>query len=176
MGRDKGSLVYPSSGAGSDADQRTVCSRLLEAFCERVFVSIREEQRALAPPGVAVIVDQFENLGPSCGLLSARLHAPDEAWLVLACDFPLATSAAVARLVSSRDPSMGGTAYAHPDGTLEPFFTIWEPAALAALEAERLGHATRLSPRRCLERVGCRRLVASRGDGFLVNVNEPAGA
>jgi molybdopterin-guanine dinucleotide biosynthesis protein A len=63
---------------------------LLDACCERTFVSVRRDQgadalRAMFPQ----IVDLQDDLGPMAGIAAAQARFPSVAWLVLACDLPL---------------------------------------------------------------------------------------
>lgn len=107
----------------------------------KVFVSLRADQtsdptRARRP----MIVDSVEGEGPIVGIRSALAAHPEAAWLVLACDLPFVSDAAIDGLLRERDTGSLATAYrsAH-DGLPEPLCAIWEPAAakvLAAYQAE----------------------------------------
>jgi molybdopterin-guanine dinucleotide biosynthesis protein A len=156
MGRDKGSIVYirpwlrpeqegPEPKLGSGRDQRSFCVDLLESACEAVFVSIRRDQSGHLKPGHRPIFDlESPGLkeecvtGPAAGLLAAHRQFPEAAWLVLACDFPLAGTGEVSRLVRERDVRCDATAYYSDEtGIVEPFFTIWEPSALAGFHKSK---------------------------------------
>ncbi len=129
MGRDKAALVY---------DGRRQLDRAFELagrHVSQVFVSVRSSQaedpdRARRP----LIVDSAEGEGPIVGIRSALAAFPDAAWLVLACDLPFLSDAAIRQLLAGRDPSVLATAFrsAH-DGLPEPLCAVWEPAARDAL-------------------------------------------
>lgn len=162
MGVDKGTLVYAPTGE----NQRVVGHRLLSGFAERVFLSCRKEQ---AEQALECLVDdeRWGDIGPTRGLLTAHAAFPDVAWLVFACDFPFADEKAVGALVNARDPTAWATAYVNGQGFYEPFFCIWEPAGLGALQA-----AKEAGPQEVLRRGRVRGLEALKRE-WLCNVNGP---
>jgi molybdopterin-guanine dinucleotide biosynthesis protein A len=83
-----------------------------------------------------MIVDSIEGEGPIVGIRSALAASPHVAWLVLACDLPFLSDAALSQLLRERNPTAVATAFrsAH-DGLPEPLCAVWEPAAAAALAA-----------------------------------------
>jgi len=132
MQRDKAALQY---GGKSQLDR---AFELAARHVPRVFVSVRPSQvgdpaRARHP----MIVDSIAGEGPIVGIRSALAANPQVAWLVLACDLPFLSDAALSQLLRERDPTAVATAYrsAH-DGLPEPLCAIWEPAAAAALAAD----------------------------------------
>lgn len=165
MGRDKGAMVYARG-----QDQRTRCAELLRPFCDEVYVSCREEQRAGIDPSLPLIIDSKPGAGPAVGILSAHFAYPKQTWLVLACDFPFLLEEDIARLVKARSAQYDATCYIHHDRTLEPLFAIWERPALVALlrDSER----GRYSPNRTLESLQVF-AVEPRAPRVLLNVNEP---
>ena len=106
--------------------------------CRQVFVSVRANQTA--DPARAqrpMIVDSVAGEGPIVGIRSALAAHPHVAWLVLACDLPFLSDAALVAARCANATRAGlATAYrsAH-DGLPEPLCAIWEPAAAAALAA-----------------------------------------
>lgn len=135
MHRDKAALQY---GGKSQLD-RTF--ELASRHVSEVFVSVRANQsadptRARHP----MIVDSFAGEGPTAGIRSALAAYPRVAWLVLACDLPFLSDAALSQLLRERDAASVATAYrsAH-DGLPEPLCAIWEPGAAAALAAYQAG-------------------------------------
>ena len=129
FGRDK---------AGLEIGGRTLLARtvgLVEACCERTFVSIRPEQADdELRRQYAVIVDDPDAGGPAAGLLAAHARYPDAAWLVVACDLPLLDDASIRQLVVARRPDRAATGFRNPArGFPEPLCAIWEPATLAGL-------------------------------------------
>lgn len=131
MRRDKALLTYQG---------RSQLERVYELAARHVspvFVSVRAGQTTdPARSHRPLIVDAIDGGGPIVGIRSAFARAPHAAWLVLACDLPFLTDAALEVLLDSRDPARLATAYrsAH-DGLPEPLCAIWEPAAAAALAA-----------------------------------------
>ncbi len=129
MRRDKAALDY---GGTSQLDRVVALARRHVA---EVFVSVRADQaadpvRARHP----LIVDAFADGGPIAGIRSALARAPAAAWLVLACDLPFLSDAAIEHLLRSRDPAAFATAYRSAyDGLPEPLCAIWEPRSAEAL-------------------------------------------
>jgi molybdopterin-guanine dinucleotide biosynthesis protein A len=135
MQRDKAALQY---GGKTQLDR---AFELASRHVARVFVSVRASQtddptRAQRP----MIVDSVAGDGPTVGLRSALAAYPEAAWLVLACDLPFLSDAALSQLLRERDAARVATAYrsAH-DGLPEPLCAIWEPAAATALAAYQAG-------------------------------------
>lgn len=159
MGRDKGLLVYDAEPAATRA------WRLLGAVCADAVVSVRPAQAkhaAYARLPLVVDLEGGSQRGPMAGLLAAWEKCGGVAWLALAVDLPLVDRALLAELVGARDEHRCATAFRHPDGTIEPLCTIWEPAARdALLEHARAGVH---SPRKALEAM----------DVALVDLEEPA--
>jgi molybdopterin-guanine dinucleotide biosynthesis protein A len=166
MHRDKASLKY----RGKTQLDRTV--EMARRHVAKVFVSVRAAQtldptRAQYP----MIVDSLEGQGPIVGIRSALAAHPKAAWLVLACDLPFLSDAAIEALLQARDPKSLATAYtsAH-DGLPEPLCAIWEPAAAPVLAdyQSRGGEC----PRKFLIRHGAR-LLNPVNPRALDNVNTP---
>jgi len=129
MQRDKAALPYRGR---SQLDR---AFELASRHLPKVFVSVRASQtadptRAQRP----LIVDCVAGEGPIVGIRSAFAANPQVAWLVLACDLPFLSDAALLQLLRERDAAALATAYrsAH-DGLPEPLCAIWEPAAGPAL-------------------------------------------
>jgi molybdopterin-guanine dinucleotide biosynthesis protein A len=166
MQRDKAALKIQGK------TQLVRAFELLSRYLQRVFVSVRADQtsdptRAHLP----LIVDSVEGAGPITGIRSALAAHPEVAWLVLACDLPFVSDAAIEELLRRRDPSALATAYksAH-DGLPEPLCAIWEPAAAPPLAEYQAagGHC----PRKFLIRHGAP-LIDPPDPRALDNVNTP---
>ena len=166
MQRDKAALKIQGK------TQLVRAFELLSRYLQRVFVSVRADQtsdptRAHLP----LIVDSVEGAGPITGIRSALAAHPEVAWLVLACDLPFVSDAAIEELLRRRDPSALATAYksAH-DGLPEPLCAIWEPAAAPPLAESQAagGHC----PRKFLIRHGAP-LIDPPDPRALDNVNTP---
>ena len=137
-----------------------------------VFVSVRADQtldptRAQRP----MLVDSVAGEGPIAGIRSAFAAHPKAAWLVLACDLPYLSDAALDFLLRRRDAAALATAYtsAH-DGLPEPLCAIWEPSAAEALADYQAGGGH--CPRKFLIRHGAR-LLEPQDTRALDNVNTP---
>jgi molybdopterin-guanine dinucleotide biosynthesis protein A/molybdopterin converting factor small subunit len=166
MHRDKASLKYH----GQTQLDRTV--ELAKRHVAKVFVSVRATQtldptRAQYP----MIVDSVDGKGPIVGIRSALAAHPKAAWLVLACDLPFLSDAAIEALLLARDPKTLATAYASAhDGLPEPLCAIWEPAAAPVLADYQAGGGE--CPRKFLIRHGAR-LLEPVDPRALDNVNTP---
>jgi molybdenum cofactor guanylyltransferase len=146
MRQDKAALQY------AGVTQLDRAFELAGRHVPQVFVSVRASQitdpaRSQKP----MIVDSVGGEGPIVGIRSALAAYPDVAWLVLACDLPFLSDAALSQLLRERDATALATAYrsAH-DGLPEPLCAIWEPAAAAALAAYDSGGG--ICPRKFLIR------------------------
>jgi molybdopterin-guanine dinucleotide biosynthesis protein A len=166
MRRDKAALLYQ----GQSQLQRAF--DLAGRHVEKVFVSIRASQagdptRAQHP----LIVDSVPGEGPIVGIRSALAADPEVAWLVIACDLPFLSDAALEQLLAERDPTAFATAYRSTfDGLPEPLCAIWEPSAAVALTdfLAAGGHC----PRKFLMRHNAR-LLEARDTHALDNINTP---
>jgi molybdopterin-guanine dinucleotide biosynthesis protein MobB len=124
MERDKAAIEYHG------VPQVRYAHGLLSGFCDRVFVSNREDQ-ASDPvfDGLDQIHDRFLDFGPMGGMLTAFHTHPEAAWLVLGCDLPFVDETTLRELITRRDPLKTATCYvsAH-DGLPEPLCALYEPA------------------------------------------------
>jgi molybdopterin-guanine dinucleotide biosynthesis protein A len=170
MHRDKAALKYQGR---SQLDR---AFELASRHAAKVFVSVRADQ-TLDPTRTQrpMIVDSVAGEGPIVGIRSALAAHPQMAWLVLACDLPFLSDAAIEYLVRERNSAGAdagfATAYksAH-DGLPEPLCAIWEPAAAKALADYQAGGGH--CPRKFLIRHGAR-LLEPQDTRALDNVNTP---
>ena len=125
MGRDKAGLAYH----GRSQLQWTF--DLVAKVCDAAFVSVRPDQRDDAlRASFPQIVDLQPGIGPIAGISAALQQHPKAAWLVVACDLPFMTDAALLQLIEHRDPTRVATAYRSSHDRLpEPLCAIWEPTA-----------------------------------------------
>jgi molybdopterin-guanine dinucleotide biosynthesis protein A len=135
MQRDKASLLYRGK------TQLDRAFELAARHCAEVFVSVRAAQ--VADPARAahpLLVDSVPGEGPIVGIRSGFAAFPHVAWLVIACDLPFLSDAALDYLLRERDPDALATAFlsAH-DHLPEPLCTVWEPAAAAPLADYQAG-------------------------------------
>ncbi len=136
MGQDKAQLRYGTQ------PQLQAAFDLLRGMVDHCHVSVRADQcdeplRA----GLPQLLDVMDDIGPAAGLLAAHAHAPDAAWLAVACDLPLLEVRTLQTLIDGRREGVAAVAFrsAH-DGLPEPLCAIWEPLALKRLQDQvRLG-------------------------------------
>ncbi|MFT5824857.1 MAG: molybdopterin-guanine dinucleotide biosynthesis protein A [Yoonia sp.] len=132
MGSDKALLSYDGK-----TTQLERTAALLQSVCPRVFISQREEQPFPTPERTAVIFDSVEEAhGPLRGILSAMQAHPDAHWLVLACDLPNLTTAALDKLIAQfrEAPTSELTAYRSTHDDLpEPLCAIYPSGSDAGL-------------------------------------------
>ncbi|WP_400191576.1 NTP transferase domain-containing protein [Hymenobacter sp. B81] len=165
MREDKSRLRYHGR------EQQEHAAALLAPFCQDVWVSCRPEQAGTLPTGLRPLPDQFLDLGPMGGILSAFRHDPNAAWLVVACDLPFLSADTLDYLVRHRHPGRVATAFQSPDNEFpEPLITIWEPRSYpAVLQFLALGYSC---PRKVLINSAIERLQAP-APPELRNVNTP---
>ena len=166
MRRDKAGLLYEGKA------QLDRAFELAARHVAKVFVSVRGGQVGEpARAGKPLIVDSVEGAGPIVGIRSALAAHAGVAWLVIACDLPFLSDAALERLLAERDSRLLVTAYlsAH-DGLPEPLCAVWEPAAAFALSAYQ--SAGGKCPRKFL-RSHPARLLEAYDRRALDNVNTP---
>ena len=165
MGTDKSVLQYHNK------PQRDVMIDLLGKFCRETKLSCRPEQAGELVYTHDVLPDTFLGLGPMGAILSAFRHAPDHAWLVVACDLPLLDKAALQFLVENRNPSALATAFRSPvSGFPEPLVAIWEPKSYPVLlQFLAQGYSC---PRKALINSPTHIIEAQNPDA-LMNVNTP---
>lgn len=72
------------------------------------------------------------DIGPASGLLRARIHDPRSTWLVVACDYPLLSAAAIDQLRQMFAGTV--TCFRNKHGYSESLLGIWSPVALEALQ------------------------------------------
>lgn len=122
MKTDKALIKY------TDKPQYEVVYKLLEKYCDKVFISSREDQKALYNQNYLQIHDQFFDIGPSGGILSALNQYPDKTFVVVACDLPFIDLITIEYLIKSRNPYKFATAYiSSNDNFPEPLCAIYEP-------------------------------------------------
>jgi molybdenum cofactor guanylyltransferase len=166
MNLDKAALTYQGK------TQLDRAFELASRHVTQVFVSVRADQtldptRAQRP----MIVDSVAGEGPIAGIRSALAAYPKVAWLVLACDLPFLSDAALDYLLRRRDATALATAYTSThDGLPEPLCAIWEPSAAEALADYQAGGGH--CPRKFLIRHGAR-LLEPQDTRALDNVNTP---
>jgi molybdopterin-guanine dinucleotide biosynthesis protein A len=126
MGEDKAFLDYHGM------PQYQFLYNLLDPLVDEIYISCRPEQTF--DTTIPRIVDQYQDIGPLAGVLSAFQLDADCAWWAIACDLPHVDGDALSFLLSNRDPSKEATFYYDPETLFpEPLLTIFEPAIYPVL-------------------------------------------
>ena len=161
MKTDKGSILV----AGVSLRERA--REVLKPFCEQVFISLR----TLEPLVIDQLNDDPEEFGPAAALLSAYRNSRDCDWLVLACDYPFVTPAAIRELIRHRDQAADVICFSEAEDEIpQPLFAVWTPQALAVLEENvSIG---KTGPNATLKDVEALILKPSQ-DRWLMNANDP---
>ena len=169
MGRDKASL--PMNGKSLV----THVLELIRQICPQVFISLRPGQEAPLKTaelgGTTAIDDQYGEIGPLGGILSAFKAYPDNPWLVLAVDLPCLDRNTLEYLVAHRDPEKPFTAYRGGDDLPEPLCAIYEPQSRDIL-MDYFNNSRSLSPRNILIEEETQ-LLSPPHPWALANVNTP---
>ena len=126
------------------------CYEMLRPYCEATYLLNQSDQsRTVGHPGIPRIHDEWGDIGPIGGILSAFRYRPEAAWLVVACNLPFIDDGAIDQLIRSRSPSLAATCFLRlEDSTPEPMCAIYEPSCHERLiESVQQGA---LSPRTAL--------------------------
>lgn len=165
MGIDKALLEYHGR------PQIVHAYEMLQRFCQRVYVSARQDQIDAGIAGeLPCIADGLHEIGPMAGVLAALNTHPEASWLVLACDLPLMDAETLTELVEARAPDRLATALMSADGLLEPMCAVYEPACAAFLV--EVTNSGQFSLREFLMHANTR-LLTARKPHVLTNVNTP---
>ncbi len=124
MGEDKSLIQYHGKPQAQHIAE--ICHSLgLETF---ISMSHHFDKDTLW--GFPVIKDRFLDMGPFGAIVSAMMHDPNSAKLVMATDLPFISNADISLLISQRDPSRIATAFIGEDKPFpEPLLSIYEPKA-----------------------------------------------
>lgn len=137
MGEDKSQIVY--HGQSQQAYLVEMCQNL----GMKTYLSKAHDFEGTTKNSVPIIKDRLVEMGPFGAILSAMMHDPDAAWLVLACDLPMLDEATLKELIATRNPSKYATAFRGISKPFpEPLITIYEPKAYPRmLQFLSLGYA-----------------------------------
>jgi molybdopterin-guanine dinucleotide biosynthesis protein A len=138
--------------------------RLLESFVDRVFVSTRvDQQEEVERRKYCQIIDQYENLGPIAGILSALQEHSDVGWLVLACDLPNIDETTIRFLLANKSADRPFSAFTSTsDGLPEPLCAYYAAGTGSTIKAF------------IDDGIICPRKVLSRSDTHLLDQPNPA--
>lgn len=93
--------------------------------------------------------------GPATGLLAAHHAHPAKSFLVIACDHPFLTVAALQQLCCAYRPPV--TCFRNGEGFCEPLVGVWSPLALGGLETRMGGGKGKgVGPSRVVRELGGR--------------------
>lgn len=109
--------------------------QLVEPHCEKVVLSVNENQLYAMESGLPHIVDDAHSQGPMGGLVSCyrQLHQP---MLLVPVDMPLLGENEIKSLISLHRPEEECTVFYDVEKKMyEPLLGIWETAILARAEA-----------------------------------------
>lgn len=164
MGKDKGQIHYRGM------PHSLYLLKMVEDLCDKAFLSIRSDQKAIYDSLKHKIVDEDLFKGPFNGMMSAYHYNPEVSWLVVACDLPLMDKASLEMLIAERDANMAATAMAtHKTGLPEPLAAIWEAHSLKTVP-DYLKTAKSSCPRKFLLNSDTK-LVFPEDDTVLLNSN-----
>ncbi len=110
----------------------------MESICEQVFISCNESQKDKIDPYYKVIVDSatFQNSGPINAILTAFELYPNKAFFVMACDYPLLTSADLVMLKDAFIKHKKTVSFYNNNTNFrEPLIAIYHPSDLSQLLA-----------------------------------------
>jgi len=166
MGRDKALLERDGQS------QLAFMMALLEPLVERAFVSTRAAQKDEPERRrYDQIVDQYDDMGPLAGILSAMDAHPDVDWLVVACDLPNITIETIRHLLANRSADHPFTAYVSShDGLPEPLCALYRNGSAATIR--KFANDGIHCPRKILIRSDTS-LLAQLDPASLDNINTP---
>lgn len=165
MGSDKSELIFRD---GLTQKERGL--KLLSSVCDKVFVSVRDDQTNEDN----TIVDAFGEIGPLGAIASAQQADPTTTWLVLACDLPLLEEQHLQTLLQNQQTGVDAVYFSSAtDGFPEPLCTIWNPSSGNAVQ--NAVKAGKRCPRSVLKQLKGNAL-ASPGLWALANTNTEADA
>ena len=164
MRQDKTKLEYHGK------PQHEYMFDLLSNHCEQVFSSCRKEQE-MDFSEFNPLPDRLLDMGPFGAIISAFMHNPNAAWLVVAVDLPFVDDQCLKELIDSRDPSKTATTFHNEEtGFPDPLLTIWETRSyIRLLDFLNQGYSC---PRKVLINSDCA-VVSPSQNNWLQNVNTP---
>lgn len=161
MGRDKNYIDYHGQVQYQWAHQ------LLSNLNLETYLSCREDQSFDLPS----IHDQFLNVGPLGGILTALFQHPNTAFLTIAIDQPYLKLPTLQKLIQKRQPLRPATCFIDSKTQEpEPLCCIYEPSFLEFGFSELAQH--RSSPKRILNSLQIKKVYPDQQDN-LTNINHP---
>lgn len=128
MGTDKSLLKI------DDQPLYKIAGHKLSLYCNQVFLSVNEKQKAENTYEYPCITDLYEAEGPIGAILSC-MNKLKTSILCLACDMPFISSDDIKTLIDKRHNNHICTAFFHSQKQIyEPLLSLWETASLPLLE------------------------------------------
>lgn len=167
LGQDKATLTFHG-----EQNQLEYTLSLLDAFCARIAISGREDQRhhRRSTLGAQYVADIDGVKGPMSGVIAGLRAAQGWPVLALACDMPMVDASLVLRLLSQRNPEKLASCFIGEDGRPEPLLTIYEAGVLD--ELEMLSRKGEFSLRHFLEHSEVEQIPCNKPQ-LLASVNTP---
>lgn len=135
MGIDKSMLVY------HDEPQCYFLHRILQPFCEQVFISCNARQVNQFEAGYQLIPDNplFSNIGPMAALLSAFELNPNQHFLVIGCDYPFLEAGDVSTFLNTiKKESLASAFFNREAKVYEPLLAYYKSqSAITLLEMHK---------------------------------------
>jgi len=130
MGQDKALLTRDGRS------QLAHVATLLEQVADRAFVSVRAGQQQEAERSrFELIIDQYNDIGPIAGILSAMDAFATVDWLVVACDLPNIDKQTLRFLLENRSDTQPFTAFRSSyDELPEPLCAVFRPESRAIIQ------------------------------------------
>ena len=131
MGRDKALLKH-----NNGQTQLSYIADLVSQFTERSFVSINSDQvQDEERSQFNQIIDNYNNIGPIAGILTALEKHPNVDWLIVACDLPNITQITIKHLIDSQDGKQSFTAYrSNYENLPEPMCAIYHAGSVQLIK------------------------------------------
>lgn len=124
MQEDKSQLKYHEG-----LTQEVYLANICQSAGLETFISKSSDNAQSVISGFPVIKDRYLDMGPFGAILSAFMHDPDAAWMVLACDLPYLSKEVILKLIDGRSVLHMGTAFKLEDSPFpEPLMAIYEPS------------------------------------------------
>lgn len=132
MQQDKSLLVYHT------LPQRYHVYRLLQPYCDQVFLSCNARQQGTIAAGYTWMTDlnEYAGSGPMSALLTAFTTFPEQDFLFIGCDYPFITATTIERLLQCREDQLAAACYHTGNGFYEPLLG-WYSHRLAAEVRQR---------------------------------------
>ncbi len=128
MGRDKSLLELNNQSLYKIAGQK------LAIYCNQIFLSVNEKQKAENTYEYPCIKDLYEAEGPIGAILSC-MNKLETSILILGCDMPFISSDDIKTLIDKRNKNNICTTFFNPTEQIyEPLLSIWETTSLPLLE------------------------------------------